>query len=84
MFVFDVDGKRDTLTDFQDGKDLIGLNGISYAALSFEDSNNGSVIIRYDGQAEMLLKDVGSTDLDEEVFADKEHERVAVRRRARS
>jgi peroxidase len=66
VFVFDFDGKLDKVRDFEDGKDLIGLNGISYDDLYVQEKFGG-VLISYDGNR-MYLSGLDSAQITADDF----------------
>ena len=64
VFVFDLDGASDEVTDFEDGTDQISLpDGVTFADLTIADSASGGVSISVDGIDEMVLKNVADAAL---------------------
>lgn len=71
IFVLDLDGARDEVTNFQDSIDQIGLlDGVTFDDLSIEDGIKGGVIIGYDGKAEMFLPGLNADQIDGTDFTD--------------
>ncbi len=66
IFVFDFDGKRDTVTDYEVGIDRIRLDGISFEDVNIQNTSTGASI-EYDGD-EMLLLNVDAADITEKDF----------------
>ena len=56
-FVFSFDGKRDTVTDFEDGIDLIDLDGKKFDDIDSITDQNGGTLITITG-TEMFLEGV--------------------------
>lgn len=66
VFVFAADGATDTITDFEDGVDLIDLD-VGFAALVFTDIVPGEVHITHSGETLIVLDGTGqltSADFD--------------------
>ena len=57
VFVFDFDGFKDTMTDFEDGIDLIGLDGITFEDLDIKLKKSEVVSSSPDGD-QMILANV--------------------------
>lgn len=57
VFVFTADGKKDTITDFQDGTDLIDLD-VAFASLTITDVSAGKVKIIHSGET-LIVEDDG-------------------------
>uniref|UniRef100_UPI002617A77F calcium-binding protein n=1 Tax=uncultured Ruegeria sp. TaxID=259304 RepID=UPI002617A77F len=69
VFYFDENFGTDTITDFEDGSDLIriGIVGTSYSDLDITD-NNGDVLITIDGHGSIMLEDINSSLISEDDF----------------
>ena len=66
--MFDLDGKIDTVLDYEDGTDLIQLTGgLVFEGLTVQNKFGGA-LIRADGAAEMVLQGVDAADITSDDF----------------
>ncbi len=66
IFVFDLDGKLDTVTDYEVGIDRIRLDGVSFDDVNIQNESSGATI-EY-GEDTMLLLDVDAAAITEKDF----------------
>ena len=60
VFVFSADGATDTITDWQDGIDLIDLD-VAFGALTITDAGAGVVHITHSGELLIVMDGGGGT-----------------------
>jgi len=69
-FVLAVGGSRDFVYDFEDGVDVIALDGMSYEDLTFADYRGSSSVQISFGSDSLILRGVSQTEIDQFDFID--------------
>ncbi|MDB4111807.1 hypothetical protein N9571_04555, partial [Yoonia sp.] len=69
-FVLAVGGSRDFVYDFEDGVDVIALDGMSYEDLTFADYRGSSSVQISFGSDSLILRGVSQTEIDQNDFID--------------
>lgn len=71
VFVLEVNGNKDTIVDFRDRKDLLGLKKLNFGSLNIVNNDAGTAALIQDGSSNMTLatvKGIDATDFSESDF----------------